>query len=213
MRAIHDDLDLRTATDLERLSVAGETVWSRSGCLRYRGQGYEIRAEFPCASIDDDFASVVAESFHAAYARSYGYRDDAAAIEAVDWRPGGRARRYGLPRLDLGVHRPCSGVRTFGTDSRRGRERCPAASIACRRRGLGGNAIQRARAHRPISQSPRSRVRPRSVAAVASAWVLFREWRRLLRVRGSSMSLKQSRSVRLTHRPPITPIHANRAIA
>ena len=34
MRAIHDDLELRTATDLERLSVAGETVWSRSGYLR-----------------------------------------------------------------------------------------------------------------------------------------------------------------------------------
>ena len=85
MHAIYDNLERRATADLERLGVAGEPVWSRSGYLRYRGQGYEIRAEFPCTSIGDDFAGVVAESFHAAYARSYGYRDDAATIEAVDW--------------------------------------------------------------------------------------------------------------------------------
>ena len=87
------------------LGVASEPVWSRSGYLRYRGQGYEIRAEFPCTGIGDDFAGVVAESFHATYARSYGYRDDAAAIEAVDWHltatlPAGAAE------LDLGWRAP-----------------------------------------------------------------------------------------------------------
>ena len=85
MRAIYDELERRAVADLDRLGVAGEPTWSRSGYLRYRGQGYEIRAEFPFAEIGDDFASVVAESFHCAYARSYGYRDDAAEIEAVDW--------------------------------------------------------------------------------------------------------------------------------
>ena len=91
------------------LGVEGEPVWSRSGYLRYRGQGYEIRAEFPCTGIGDDFADVVAESFHAAYARSYGYRDDAAAIEAVDWHltailPAGAAE------LDLGWRAPEQGA-------------------------------------------------------------------------------------------------------
>ena len=91
------------------LGVASEPVWSRSGYLRYRGQGYEIRAEFPCKGIGDDFAGVVAESFHAAYARSYGYRDDAAAIEAVDWHltatlPAGAAE------LDLGWRAPEQGA-------------------------------------------------------------------------------------------------------
>ena len=105
MRTIYDDLERRAAADIERLGVAGEPVWSRSGYLRYRGQGYEIRAEFPCTGIGDDFADVVAESFHATYARSYGYRDDAAAIEAVDWHltatlPAGAAE------LDLGWRAP-----------------------------------------------------------------------------------------------------------
>ena len=85
MRALYDYLQRRAAADLERLGVEGEPVWSRSGYLRYRGQGYEIRAEFRSIVIGDDFADVVAESFHAAYARSYGNRDDTAAIEAVDW--------------------------------------------------------------------------------------------------------------------------------
>ena len=85
MRGIYDDLERRACADLERLGVAGEPVWSRSGYLRYRGQGYEIRAEFLGGGVGDDFAKVVAEAFHAAYARSYGYRDDGAAIEAVDW--------------------------------------------------------------------------------------------------------------------------------
>ena len=85
MRAIYDELERRAAADLERLGVAGEPVWSRSGYLRYRGQGYEIRADFPGTAIGDDFAGLVAESFHAAYALSYGYRDAAAEIEAVDW--------------------------------------------------------------------------------------------------------------------------------
>ena len=85
MRAIYDDLERLAGADLERLGAACEPVWSRSGYLRYRGQGYEIRAEFPFTVIGDDYAEVVAEAFHAAYARSYGYRDDGAAIEAVDW--------------------------------------------------------------------------------------------------------------------------------
>ena len=85
MRAIYADLERRASADLERLGVAGEPVWSRSGYLRYRGQGYEIRAEFPGPGVGEDFAEVVAEAFHSAYARSYGYRDDSAAIEAVDW--------------------------------------------------------------------------------------------------------------------------------
>jgi len=85
MRAIYDELERRAAADLDRLGVAGEPRWSRSGYLRYRGQGYEIRADFPGTAIGDDFAGLVAESFHAAYALSYGYRDAAAEIEAVDW--------------------------------------------------------------------------------------------------------------------------------
>ena len=85
MRAIYDELERRAVADLGRLGVSGEPVRTRSGYLRYRGQGYEIRADFPGAAVGDDFVTVVAESFHAAYERSYGYRDPGAVIEAVDW--------------------------------------------------------------------------------------------------------------------------------
>ena len=83
--AIYADLERRAATDLARLGVEGEPVWTRAGYLRYRGQGYEIRAELPPGPIGADYPAAVADAFHAAYARSYGYRDPNAAIEAVDW--------------------------------------------------------------------------------------------------------------------------------
>ena len=85
IEAIYADLERRAATDLARLGVEGEPVWTRAGYLRYRGQGYEIRAELPPGPIGADYPATVANAFHAAYARSYGYRDPNAAIEAVDW--------------------------------------------------------------------------------------------------------------------------------
>ncbi len=111
MRAIYGDLERRAVADLDRLGVAGEPVWTRSGYLRYRGQGYEIRAEFPFAAIGDDFANVVAESFHRAYARSYGYRDDNAAIEAVDWHLTATLP-VNSAELDLGWRAPAQGSNT-----------------------------------------------------------------------------------------------------
>ncbi|MCP5155920.1 MAG: hydantoinase/oxoprolinase family protein [Ectothiorhodospiraceae bacterium] len=102
---IYAELQRRARADVARLGVPGEPVFSRYGYLRYRGQGYEIRADLPSGAIGTGYAAGVRAAFHEAYQRSYGYRDERAGIEAVDWHlvatlPGdGRA-------LDLGWRAP-----------------------------------------------------------------------------------------------------------
>ena len=105
--AIYANLERRAAADLARLGIEGEPVWTRAGYLRYRGQGYEIRADLPPGPIDADYPAAVVEAFHGAYARSYGYRDPSAAIEAVDWYLA--ATLPGDP-TDLGLGWPPAGA-------------------------------------------------------------------------------------------------------
>ena len=83
--AIYEELQKRADADLARLGAGGSPTWTRYGYLRYRGQGYEIRANLPDGPIDVTFPAAAAEAFHAAYEQAYGYHDEAAAIEAVDW--------------------------------------------------------------------------------------------------------------------------------
>jgi len=83
--AIYEELQKRADADLARLCAGGSPTWTRYGYLRYRGQGYEIRANLPDGPIDASFPAAAAEAFHAAYEQAYGYHDEAAAIEAVDW--------------------------------------------------------------------------------------------------------------------------------
>lgn len=85
IEAIYAELRERADADLVRLGASGTPAWSRYGYLRYRGQGYEIRADLPDGPIDADFPAEAAAAFHAAYKKAYGYYDDSAAIEAVDW--------------------------------------------------------------------------------------------------------------------------------
>jgi N-methylhydantoinase A len=85
IQTLYHQLQQRAEADLSRLGVAGEPRWHRYGYLRYRGQGYEIRADLPGGAIQPGYCDGVKEAFHRAYAASYGYRDDSAAIEAVDW--------------------------------------------------------------------------------------------------------------------------------
>ena len=71
--------------DLHRLGVDGVPKWSRYGYFRYQGQGYEIRVDLPLLPIEDGYPDAVCLAFHDAYARNYGYHDELATIEAVDW--------------------------------------------------------------------------------------------------------------------------------
>jgi len=105
IRRVYGELRARADADLARLGASGTPVWSRAGYLRYRGQGYEIRAELPTGDIGDDFPAAVRTAFHKAYDAAYGYHDPAAAIEAVDWHLAAT-----LPppagAIDLGWHAP-----------------------------------------------------------------------------------------------------------
>ena len=83
--AIYEELRKRADADLARLGAGGSPTWTRYGYLRYRGQGYEIRENLPDGPIDAAFPAAAAAAFHAAYEQAYGYHDEAAAIEAVDW--------------------------------------------------------------------------------------------------------------------------------
>lgn len=83
--AIYAELKDRADEDLARLGASGAPTWTRYGYLRYRGQGYEIRADLPGGEIDAAFPKTAAAAFHAAYETAYGYHDETAAIEAVDW--------------------------------------------------------------------------------------------------------------------------------
>ena len=82
---MYEELRKRADADLARLGAGGSPTWMRYGYLRYRGQGYEIRANLPDGPIDAAFPAASAAAFHAAYEQAYGYHDEAAAIEAVDW--------------------------------------------------------------------------------------------------------------------------------
>ena len=65
MSAIYAELEARARHDLARLGVPGTPHWHRAGDMRYRGQGYEIRAELPAGPIGQRFAERVIEAFHA----------------------------------------------------------------------------------------------------------------------------------------------------
>ncbi len=110
---IFQALEARARGDIARLGVAGEPVWSRAGYLRYQGQGYEIRAELPAGEIGPGYAAAAAEAFHQAYEASYGYRDEGAGIEAVDWHLIANFETLGQT-LDLGWRPAPQGARPEG---------------------------------------------------------------------------------------------------
>ena len=105
--SIFEELERRVRADLSRLKAQGEVTFSRYGYLRYRGQGYEIRADLPDGRIDAAYPGAVREAFHRAYERNYGYRDDSAHIEAVDWHLVASVRPD-TASLELGWQPPCA---------------------------------------------------------------------------------------------------------
>ncbi len=106
---IYGNLRARADADLVRLGAGCAPTWNRYGYLRYRGQGYEIRADLPNGAIDQDFPDAVKAAFHAAYDKAYGYHDPAAEIEAVDWH---LVATLPLPSgaLDLGWRAPAGSL-------------------------------------------------------------------------------------------------------
>ena len=82
---IYQELEARAAEDVARLHSDRSPVWSRYAFLRYLGQGFEIKVDLPEGPIAEDYTERSKLAFHEAYERNFGYRDEAAGIEAVDW--------------------------------------------------------------------------------------------------------------------------------
>ena len=65
--------------------------------LRYRGQGFEVRAPVPSGRLGGDNAEAIRREFEAAYAERYGHRMEGAAVEAMTWRVQARGPEPPLP--------------------------------------------------------------------------------------------------------------------
>ena len=76
----------RAQAEYARLDISQAPKLVRQAYLRYAGQGFEIKVDLPDGAIDNGYATTIAATFHQAYERTYGYRDDDAGIEGVDWQ-------------------------------------------------------------------------------------------------------------------------------
>ena len=83
--AIYDDLTRRAEAELAQLGQEGDVVWSRHAYMRHVGQGFEVQVELPDGPIDGDYAARAIAAFRDAYERRHHDRDEAAAVEGVDW--------------------------------------------------------------------------------------------------------------------------------
>jgi len=54
---------------------------------------FEIKVDLPAGAMDARFGARALAAFRAAYAKSYGYQDDTATVEAVDWYLVARVER------------------------------------------------------------------------------------------------------------------------
>jgi N-methylhydantoinase A len=93
---LYEHLERRAQAELALLGGdRGAVRWSRYAYMRFAGQGFELHVDLPAGPIGADYAQQAASAFRDAYERKHHFRDDAAAIEAVDW-----ALVATLPRAD-----------------------------------------------------------------------------------------------------------------
>ena len=83
--AVFAELERRASADLARLGSGRTVRWRRGAYMRYAGQGYELRVDLPDDAIDANYTARMVEAFETAYARTYGYADKGAKVEAIDW--------------------------------------------------------------------------------------------------------------------------------
>ena len=63
-----------------------DVTYTRSGDLRYIGQGYELRVPFADGPIDDPILAEVFQAFETIHAREYGHVFEESPIEIVNIR-------------------------------------------------------------------------------------------------------------------------------
>ncbi len=58
----------------------------RHADLRYRGQGFEVRAPIPAGRLGAEHADAIRQAFESAYIDRYGHRMEGTPVEAMTWR-------------------------------------------------------------------------------------------------------------------------------
>ena len=117
----------------------------RSADLRYAGQAYEVRVPAPAGPVGERFTAAVAEAFHAAHRRLYGYafpdRDDQ-PVEWVNLRVSGIGP---IGRPDLPVLEPGDGRAGRALTGRRRvvfEQPCPDTPVYARQQLRAADTIQ-----------------------------------------------------------------------
>ena len=75
-----------------------DVTYTRSGDLRYIGQGYELRVPFADGPIDDPILAEVFQAFETIHAREYGHVFEESPIEIVNIRLTGSRQ---MPKINL----------------------------------------------------------------------------------------------------------------
>ena len=87
------------SSQFEKGGLKGHDVtYTRSGDLRYIGQGYELRVPFADGPIDDPILAEVFQAFETIHAREYGHVFEESPIEIVNIRLTGSRQ---MPKINL----------------------------------------------------------------------------------------------------------------
>ena len=86
IESVFASLKTKLRRELRHMSAEGADVtWHRGCSMRYSGQGYELRTPLPDGAIDAGFIEEARKAFEKVYAANYGYVDETAQIEGIDW--------------------------------------------------------------------------------------------------------------------------------
>ena len=95
---IFDELREAAQATLAGAGISGQPEFRASAEMRYVGQGYEIRVPLPPPPFRPDQVDAIRAAFEREYRRTYGYGDETAPVEVVNWHFSAI-----LPRLPTGV--------------------------------------------------------------------------------------------------------------
>ncbi|MFG1357960.1 hydantoinase/oxoprolinase family protein [Xanthobacter pseudotagetidis] len=86
VEAIFAQLEADARTELARLGETEGVRWRRQAYMRHVGQGFEIKVDLQGDAADPAaYVTAARAAFQAVYQQVYGYIDDEAQIEGVDW--------------------------------------------------------------------------------------------------------------------------------
>ncbi|MDO5630230.1 MAG: hydantoinase/oxoprolinase family protein [Paracoccus sp. (in: a-proteobacteria)] len=109
--------EVRAELDADGIARSDQMLRILAEC-RYRGQGFELRADMPDELLSQDNKRIVIDSFHDAHERDYGYAYRDAGVELITLRVIGSAsvRQIEIPKVPptdgTGIDRALMFVRT-----------------------------------------------------------------------------------------------------